>query len=59
MARIVTAKMPKPLKGLLGLKREKPPADDPEAERRAEEWIRAQLEKYQEAYQWGLTRPKG
>jgi hypothetical protein len=29
MARIVTAKMPKPLKGLLGLKREKPPADDP------------------------------
>ena len=59
MARIVTAKKPKPLKGLSGLKREKPPADDPESERRARTGYGPNWKSIQEAYRWGLTRPKG
>jgi hypothetical protein len=56
-ARIVTARKPKSLKGVLGIDREKPP-EDPESERRANEWMAGQMEKHRQMYLWGLTRPK-
>jgi hypothetical protein len=59
MARIVIAKKPMPLRGRrTGLTARKKPPDDPDAQRRAHEWIAEQLRKGREAYDWSQKQDK-